>query len=83
MSEVIQHLLAHWDDMLTGATGFAILAHAVNTFPVPQSRFGSWALGVIQFAVGQRDRARANATDRLQKADLAALIAQYEKDKDK
>jgi len=34
-----------------------IVAHAVNTFPMPKSAIGRWFLGVIQFAVGQRVQA--------------------------
>lgn len=38
----------------SGATGFGIIAHAVNTFPTPSNAYGKWLLGVIQWAVGQR-----------------------------
>lgn len=43
---------------LTGATGLSIVAHAVNTFPVPENRYAKWFLGTIQYAVGQRQQAR-------------------------
>lgn len=41
-------------DFLFGATGFGLIAHAVNTFPTPDNKYGKWLLGTIQFAVGQR-----------------------------
>lgn len=43
---------------LSGAVGFGIIAHAVNTFPTPANLYGAWLLGVIQFAVGQRVAAK-------------------------
>ncbi len=52
--DILPHLLAHWGDVLTGATAVGIIAHAVNSFPTPTNKYGSWLLGVIQFAVGQR-----------------------------
>lgn len=45
-------------EFMSGATVFGIIAHAVNTFPTPKSPLGGWALGVIQFAVGQRIAAK-------------------------
>lgn len=50
----VDHLWDHWGDVLTGATAVGIVAHAVNSFPTPTNKYGSWLLGVIQFAVGQR-----------------------------
>jgi hypothetical protein len=46
------HLLA----AVGGGVGTAILAHAVNTMPVPANIYGRWLLGVVQFAVGQITR---------------------------
>ena len=37
-----------------GAAGLSLVAHAVNTFPTPTNKYGAWALGVVQYAVGQR-----------------------------
>lgn len=51
----------NWDHAVTflsGAVGLGIVAHAVNTFPTPANQYGAWALGVIQFAVGQRVAAK-------------------------
>ena len=48
------HPLYNWVDVLTGATVFGIIAHAVNSFPTPKNQYGQWFLGVIKFAVGQR-----------------------------
>jgi hypothetical protein len=39
---------------VSGSTFIGIVAHAVNTFPMPKSAIGRWFLGVIQYAVGQR-----------------------------
>lgn len=44
----------HAIGILSGAAGFGIVAHAVNTFPTPINKYGAWLLGVVQFAVGQR-----------------------------
>lgn len=48
------HLSAFVTHFFTGVSAVALVAHAVNTFPMPKSAIGRWALGVIQFAVGQR-----------------------------
>lgn len=39
---------------ISGSTFVGIVAHAVNTFPMPKSAIGRWFLGVIQYTVGQR-----------------------------
>ncbi len=46
--------MAHFFTFVSGAAMLGIIAHAVNTFPMPKSPIGRWFLGVIQFAVGQR-----------------------------
>lgn len=51
---VVQHAIDHWGDLLAGGTAIGLLGHAVNTFPTPTNKYGSWFLGVIQWAVGQR-----------------------------
>ena len=51
-------LLEHLEYFFTGAAGLGIVAHAVNTFPIPKNPYGQWLLGVIQFAVGQRQLAK-------------------------
>lgn len=57
MLDGIKHLLSNWDDMLAGATLWAIFGHAVNSFPVPVNKYGQWLLSTVQFSVGQRNRA--------------------------
>ena len=57
LTDPIHHFTSHWSDMITGATILAIVAHAVQSFPPPTNPYGQWALGVVQFAVGQRLRA--------------------------
>ena len=54
MGSVAGAFASHLLLIYSGAAGFAIVAHAVNTFPMPKSTIGRWFLGVIQFAVGQR-----------------------------
>jgi len=46
---------SHIISVISGATFTGIVAHAVNTFPVPSNKYSIWILSVIQFAVGQRD----------------------------
>lgn len=58
VGDAAAHLWSNWDDVLTGATAFGIIAHAVQSFPTPKNPYGSWLLGVVQFAVGQRQRAQ-------------------------
>jgi hypothetical protein len=41
---------------LATGTGFSILANAVNTFPVPDNKYGRWLLSVAQSIVGQKAR---------------------------
>lgn len=55
-----------------GATGLGILAQAVNTFPVPEGKWGKWLLGVVQYAVGQKARA-ANTFQGMDTVTLATL----------
>jgi len=40
-----------------GSTALALVGHAVNTFPTPSNPYGQWLLGIIKFAVGQRQSA--------------------------
>lgn len=54
MDPVFNNLSEHITIFLAGSTAMSLIAHAVNTFPVPTSQFGKWLLGLIQFAVGQR-----------------------------
>lgn len=49
------HLLVSFS---LGTVGFGVLAHAVNTFPVPENPYGRWFLGVIQYWIGQKERSR-------------------------
>ena len=58
-----------------GATGFAIIAHGVSTFPTPKNAYGQWLLGVIKFAVGQRITA-TNAFNGMQSEVTAVTTAQ-------
>jgi hypothetical protein len=54
----VNNLAEHLTIFLGGATTMGIIAHAVQTFPVPKNAYGAWLLGVIQFAVGQRERSK-------------------------
>jgi len=55
-----------------GATGLGIMAQAVNTFPVPENKYWAWALGVLQYAVGQKSRA-ANTFQGMDTVTLATV----------
>jgi len=46
----------HLTGLLTGGVAFGVIAHAVQTFPVPDNKYGAWLLGTIQYVVGQRER---------------------------
>jgi hypothetical protein len=48
-----QHVLV----FLSGATALGIVGHAVNTFPTPANKYGAWFIGILQYAVGQRQQA--------------------------
>lgn len=48
-----QHILV----FLSGATALGIIGHAVNTFPTPANKYGAWFIGILQYAVGQRQQA--------------------------
>lgn len=52
-----QNVWEHVQIFLTGSTALAFVAHIVQTFPPPQNKYGQWALGSIQWLVGQRLRA--------------------------
>lgn len=49
----------HVSIFLAGSTALGIVAHAVNTFPTPENKYGQWFLGCVKFAVGQRVSAAA------------------------
>lgn len=49
--------LEHVEIFLAGSTALGMLAHAVNTFPTPNNKYGQWLLGCVKFAVGQRQSA--------------------------
>jgi hypothetical protein len=49
----------NWDQLLGflgGGVAMSVLAHAVDTFPVPNNAYARWVVGIFQFAVGQRSR---------------------------
>lgn len=50
----IDTFTTHLIYFLSGSTFIGIVAHAVNTFPMPKGATGRWLLGVVQYAVGQR-----------------------------
>jgi len=47
----------HAEFFFSGATVLGLIGHAVNTFPTPKNIYGQWLLGVVKFAVGQRQSA--------------------------
>ena len=56
MEPITAHFGTHLIYLGSGVTLLAVIAHAVNTFPTPKNPYGAWFLGVIQYAVGQRQR---------------------------
>lgn len=59
VSNPAHNFVNHWDDMLLGATAIGIIAHALDTFPVPNNPYAKWLLGTAQYIVGQRSKALA------------------------
>lgn len=57
MSDNSYHIYLTISGILGSGTAFTILAHAVQSFPTPKNEYWAWFLGVLQFAVGQRERA--------------------------
>lgn len=51
---ILNHVWGAAGLFLSGSATLSLVAHAVNTFPTPKNPYGAWALGVVQFAVGQR-----------------------------
>lgn len=54
MPGIIDHLFNHWGDISGTLLVGGIIAHAANTFPVPENKYGRWFLGTIQYWAGQR-----------------------------
>lgn len=73
-----QHISQNWNGILMGATTWAIIGHAVNTCPTPDSKWLQWVLGIAKFAVGQRVSA-ANAVNGLQTASAGVTNEQKAK----
>jgi len=75
----MEPISSNWGEHLTllvmGGAGLSALAHAVNTFPTPSNKYGSWFLGVIQYIVGQRVSA-ANTLQGLQTVASGVTTAQ-------
>lgn len=52
-----QNAWEHVQIFVSGSFFLGLIAHAVQSFPTPANKYGQWALGVVQWAVGQRVRA--------------------------
>lgn len=57
LTDPIHNFYKHWDDMLFGVFTTSIISHAVQKFPTSNNAYVNWLLGIVQFAVGQRERA--------------------------
>ena len=57
MDSILGNRGEHLVIFFSGASVFGVVAHAVQTFPVPQNKYGQWVLSVVQYAVCQRERA--------------------------
>jgi hypothetical protein len=49
----------HWQAVFTGAGVLAVASHAANTIPLPENKWGRWALGVLQFALANYGKGTA------------------------
>jgi hypothetical protein len=52
---VWSHIVLVVSGFASGAVAWKILGNAVDTFPTPKNIYLQWALGVIKYAVGQRE----------------------------
>lgn len=52
-----QNIWEHLKIFAGGSFALGFVAHIVQTFPPPENKYGQWALGSIQWVVGQRLRA--------------------------
>lgn len=43
--------------LFAGAATYGVLAYAAQTFPTPQNAYARWAVGVLQFALSNREKA--------------------------
>lgn len=52
----------HFDliSIFAGMPVISILTYAARKFPMPQNVYGRWALGVVQFALGNKDLSDQN-----------------------
>lgn len=58
MDSIFGNFGEHASIFFAGASALALIGHAVNTFPVPENKYGKWLLGTVQFGVGQRLQAQ-------------------------
>jgi hypothetical protein len=56
----------NWGESLvafvSGASGVSIVSYAARTFPMPSNPYAAWVVRVIQYAVGNPDKAQEKAT---------------------
>lgn len=71
-------IYSHIIIFLSGSTAVGIVAHAVNTFPTPQNKYGSWLLGLVQYTVGQRVAAK-NTFSGMDTVSMPAMKEKEEK----
>lgn len=48
-------VVSNWIPLVSGSTFSALVGHAVSTFPPQNNPYVNWFLGIIQFAIGQRN----------------------------
>lgn len=68
----LEHFWIFASGFFGGATGLSVLAQAINTFPVPDSKWGKWVLGIAQAWIGQKERA-ANTRQGFNTVTLATV----------
>ena len=52
-----EHFGIYASGIFSGATGLGVVSHIVQTFPIKDNRWVNWIIGIIQYVVGQRERA--------------------------
>lgn len=57
MNDFFKHLTGETDAMVIASFMTLAVAHAVNTFPVPDNKYGRWLLGCVQWVFAFKGRA--------------------------
>lgn len=53
----------HWEEIgsfFTGGLAFSVLSYAAQSFPPQTNPYASWLVGVVQYALANRDKGKAS-----------------------